>query len=311
MMTSLAMRAMRGAAVVWLGTLAAGGVAPVTARPDYLARFQADPMRKTGVDGCGTCHVKSEGGGARNEFGSAFDAATRDITPLLRAGFPSHFTFTSATLPDGSAFHFSDPQSKVAIFERESQKTVVNLAELTAPKVAPLPPPANRMSFFLTSTGVARGGHLGGLAGADRQCQTLASAVGAADRTWRAYLSTRFEGAPAANAGDRIGAGPWYNAKGALVARGPVDLHVKATLAPSLFLTEAGAAVDADGITVLTGTLANGTAAVDKTCGNWTSESGDAAAGAPAGAWNSGVPASCAPVSRPDTAPRLYCFAVR
>jgi hypothetical protein len=310
-MRQLAMRAMRGAAVVWLGTLAAGGVAPVAARPDFLVRFQADPMRKTGVDGCGACHVKTEGGGARNDFGTAYDAATREITPLLRAAFPSHFTFTSATLPDGSAFHFSDPQSKVAIFERDSQRTVVNLAELTAAKVAPLPPPANRMSFFVTSTGVARGGHLGGLAGADRQCQTLATAAGAADRTWRAYLSTSFEGAPAANAGDRIGPGPWYNAKGALVARGAVDLHVKATLAPSLFLTETGDPVEAGKIAVLTGTLANGTAAVDKTCGNWTSDSGDTAAGTPGAAWNSGARASCTPAASPAAAPRLYCFAVR
>ena len=304
---------MRGAAVLWLATLAAGGVAPVAARPDYLARFQADPMRKSGVDGCGTCHVKADGGGARNDFGSAFDAATREITPLLRAGFPSHFTFTSATLPDGSTFHFSDPQSKVAIFEREAQKTVVNLADLTAPKVAPLPPPANRMSFFVTSTGVARGGHLGGLAGADRQCQTLAAAAGADDRTWRAYLSTSFEGAPAANAGDRIGPGPWYNAKGALVARGAVDLHAKPALASSLFLTETGEPVDAGRIAVLTGTLPNGTAAVDKTCGNWTSASGEATAGTPGPTWNSGPPVSCAPVSpaSPGAAPRLYCFALR
>ena len=90
------------------------------------------------------------------------------------------------------------------------------------------------MSFFVTSEGVAQGGHLGGLAGADRQCQTLAKAVGAADRTWRAYLSTSFKGAPAANAGDRIGAGPWYNAKGVLVARGPIDLHKKGALDPAL-----------------------------------------------------------------------------
>ena len=191
-----------------------GGARPAMARPEYLARFQADPMRKAGVDGCGACHVKPDGGGARNDFGAAYDAAAREITPLLRATFPSHFTFTSATLPDGSSFSFSDPQSRVAIFERDKQKTVVNLAEITAPKVAPLPPAANRMSFFVTSEGVPQGGHLGGLAGADRQCQTLAEAVGAADRTWRAYLSTSFKGVPAANAGDRIGAGPWYNAEG-------------------------------------------------------------------------------------------------
>ena len=167
------------------------------------------------------------------------------------------------------------------------------------------------MSFFVTSDGVTQGGHLGGLAGADRQCQTLAAAVGAADRTWRAYLSTSFKGAPAANAGDRIGAGPWYNAKGVLVARGPIDLHKKAGLDPALVLTEKGDAV-APATTVLTGTLADGTAAVDKTCSNWTGTSGDAAAGGPGPAWNSARTASCAAGDGPPEArPRLYCFALK
>ncbi len=170
---------------------------------------------------------------------------------------------------------------------------MVNLAEITAPKAAPLPAAANRMSFFVTSEGVAQGGHLGGLAGADRQCQTLAEAVGAADRTWRAYLSTSFKGAPAANAGDRIGAGPWYNAKGVLVARGPIDLHKKGGLDPALVLNENGADIP-PATTVLTGTLADGTAAVDKTCNNWTDTSGEAAAGGPGPAWNSARTATCA-----------------
>ncbi len=185
---------------------------------------------------------------------------------------------------------------------------MVNLAEITAPKAAPLPAAANRMSFFVTSEGVAQGGHLGGLAGADRQCQTLAEAVGAADRTWRAYLSTSFKGAPAANAGDRIGAGPWYNAKGVLVARGPIDLHKKGGLDPALVLTEKGAAI-APATTVLTGTLADGTAAVDKTCNNWTGTSGEAAAGGPGPAWNSARTADCAAL--PTGQPRLYCFALK
>ena len=287
-----------------------GAARPAAARPDYLARFQANPMRKAGVDGCGACHVKADGGGARNDFGAAFDAAAREITPLLRANFPSHFTFTSATLPDGSVFHFSDPQSRIAIFERDKQKTALNLAEITAPKAAPLPAPANQMSFFVSSEGVPQGGHLGGLAGADRQCQTLAKAAGAADRTWRAYLSTSFKGAPAANAGDRIGAGPWYNAKGVLVARGPTDLHKRGALDPVLALTEKGDTV-ATSVNVLTGTLADGTAAVDKTCNNWTDTSGEAAAGGVGPAWNTARTATCAGNGPPDARPRLYCFALQ
>jgi hypothetical protein len=295
---------------LWALVIAVVSVRPALARPELLVRFQADPMRKAGVDGCGACHVKPEGGGARNDFGSAYDAATREITPLLRANFPSHFTFTSATLPDGSVFHFSDPQSRVAVFERDKQKTVVNLAELTAPKVAPLPPPANRMTFFVTSQGVPQGGHLGGVAGADRQCQTLAKAAAADDRTWRAYLSTSFKGVPAANAGDRIGSGPWYNAKGVLVARGTLDLHAHERLPAELLLTEKGEPVDA-AATILTGTLPTGLAAPDKTCGNWTSTTGETVGGTPGGPWNSARPASCTPQNGPQpTAPRLYCFAL-
>ena len=302
---------LRAAGAAWAVTIALGAP-PVLARPEHLVLFQADPMRKAGVDGCGACHVKPEGGGARNDFGTAFDAATREITPLLRASFPSHFTFTSATLPDGSAFHFSDPQSRFAVFEREKQKSVVNLAEITAPKVEVLPAAANRMSFFVTSEGTAEGGHLGGLAGADRQCQTLAKAAGAADRTWRAYLSTSFKGAAAANAGDRIGTGPWYNAKGVLVARGPADLHAKATLGAPVFLTEKGDPVDVAAVTVFTGTLADGTAAPDQTCGNWTSTAGEAVVGVPGAAWNSARAAGCAAAGGPENArPRLYCFALR
>jgi hypothetical protein len=287
------------------------GAASAAARPEFLLRYQNDPMRKTGVDGCGACHVKPEGGGARNDFGAAFDAAGREITPQVRAAFPSHFTFTSATLPDGSTFYFSDPKSQVAIVERGTERIVADLAAITAPKAAPIPPAANRMSFFVTSTGAPRGGHLGGLAGADRLCQTLAEAAKAGDRTWRAYLSTSFKGAPAVNAGDRIGTGPWYNASGQLLARGPIDLHRRPGLDAALALTETGAAVPV-GAVVYTGTLADGAAAVDRTCANWTSEEGAAAAGAPGPGWNAGHTAVCAAATSPSaTAPRLYCFALR
>jgi hypothetical protein len=291
------------------GLLVCALAATADARPDYLAKFQADPMRRAEVDGCGTCHVKKEGGGARNDFGTAFDAAGRDLTPLLRATFPQHFTVTSAKLPDGTTFFMSDPASKVVVIERQNQKVVVNVADIATPKAAPLPPSATRMTFFVTSRGVERGGQIGGLAGADAFCQNLAKAAGAGDRTWHAYLSTTFRKAPAVNAGDRIGSGPWHNAGGVLVARGPVDLHQRATLPPAMLLTEKGEAVPAS-VPVYTGTQANGMAALEQTCANWTSTSGEAAAGQAGGPWNASRTASCAPPAGGE-APRLYCFAVK
>src|SRR2546429_2570147 len=81
-------------------------------------------------------------------------------------------------------------------------------------------------SFFVTGNGIGNGGNLGGLAGADNHCQALAQAAGAGARTWRAYLSTQAaDGAPAVNARDRIGKGPWKNAKGTVVAKDAADLH--------------------------------------------------------------------------------------
>src|SRR6478736_6320730 len=81
----------------------------------------------------------------------------------------------------------------------------------------------NSMSFFITSVGLEKGGDLGGLEGADRHCQSLAQAVGAGAKTWRAYLST--QGAGAVNARDRIGKGPWQNAKGVVIAKDVAELH--------------------------------------------------------------------------------------
>src|SRR5437867_9632979 len=92
------------------------------------------------------------------------------------------------------------------------------------PPAAPQP-----MSFFVTSVGLGNGANLGGLAGADRHCQALATAVGAGGKTWHAYLSASAAGGQAAvNARDRIGAGPWYNAKGGQggrIAQNVADLH--------------------------------------------------------------------------------------
>src|SRR6201996_1278783 len=82
------------------------------------------------------------------------------------------------------------------------------------------------MTFFVTSAGIGNGGNLGGLAGADNHCQTLAQAAGAGSKTWRAYLSTQAaDGQPAVNARDRIGSGPWINARGAVIARDLAQLH--------------------------------------------------------------------------------------
>ena len=82
------------------------------------------------------------------------------------------------------------------------------------------------MTFFLTSNGIGNGGNLGGLAGADNHCQTLAQAAGAGAKTWHAYLSTQAaDGKPAVNARDRIGKGPWQNSKGTEIAKDVADLH--------------------------------------------------------------------------------------
>jgi hypothetical protein len=137
-----------------------------------------------------------------------------------------------------------------------------------------------RMSFFITSAGPGDGANLGGLAGADRHCQQLAQAAGVGDRTWRAYLSTQASGGqPAVNARDRIGAGPWYNAKGVQVAANVADLHSDNNkLSKENSLTEKGAMVNGRGDTpnmhdIITGSQPEGTAfpgADDTTCGNWT-----------------------------------------
>src|SRR6202521_4465895 len=93
------------------------------------------------------------------------------------------------------------------------------------------PPPGSnptpaKMTFFVTSVGISKGGNLGGLAGADAHCLALATAVGAGNHTWHAYLSTQARpGQPAINARDRIGTGPWYNVKGEMIAPDLAHLH--------------------------------------------------------------------------------------
>ncbi len=100
----------------------------------------------------------------------------------------------------------------------------------------------NQMSFFVTSAGSGNGANLGGLAGADKICQTLAAAAGAGSKTWRAYLSAKAaNGQPAVNAKDRIGNGPWSNAKGVVIAKSVADLHSDANnIKKDTALTEKG-----------------------------------------------------------------------
>lgn len=251
---------------------------PVLAREEFLRAFEADPFRSGESKACATCHVSETGGGELNEFGTAFDAAGQTVTPMLRVSFPDRFGFYSTKLADGSMFHFADPESQFVVFEKGNDKYLIDLAAITVKPEDIIPPPANRMSFFLTSVGKGNGGHLEGLAGADRHCQELAEAVGAGDQEWRAYLSTSFGDRPAVNAGDRIGNGPWFNAKGELIARGPADLFADARLTKTTVLNEKGEVVNGRGDEpnrhdILTGTLPDGTAAVGKNCNNWTSAS--------------------------------------
>jgi hypothetical protein len=132
------------------------------------------------------------------------------------------------------------------------------------------------MSFFITSTGRGFGGNLGGLAGADAHCRQLAAAVGRGERTWRAYLSAPASGGmPPVHARDRIGEGPWVNARGIQVAASVQDLHGDANgINAETALTEAGAQVAPTRHDILTGSNPDGTLHVrngDATCNAWTS----------------------------------------
>ena len=142
------------------------------------------------------------------------------------------------------------------------------------------------MTFFITSVGSGKGADLGGLQGADQHCQSLAQAAGAGSRTWHAYLSTSASGGqPAVNARDRIGKGPWKNAKGVVIAKDVDELHGTNNLNKQTALTEKGEPVNGRGDTpnmhdILTGSQADGrafTGSDDTTCGNWTSSGAGAA----------------------------------
>ena len=190
------------------------------------------------------------------------------------------------------------------------------------------------MSFFVTSVGSGKGADLGGLAGADRHCQTLAQAAGAGAKTWHAYLST--QGAGAVNARDHIGKGPWMNAKGVVVATSVDDLHsANNKLSKQNNLSEKGEVINGRGDTpnrhdILTGSTPDGKAFPadkDMTCKNYTSSTqGTVMLGhndrqgltddPPAKSWNSSHPSrgaegGCSQADLKSTGGDglLYCFA--
>jgi hypothetical protein len=188
------------------------------------------------------------------------------------------------------------------------------------------------MSFFVASSGPGKGADLGGLAGADRQCQTLASAAGAGSRTWHAYLSQQpTANVPAVNARDRIGKGPWLNAKGVVVATDVENLHTANNISKQTALTERGEPINGRGDKpnlhdMLTGSQPDGRVIagnVNTTCGNWTqSADGSAMVGhhdrsgldesVPAKSWNSShLTRGCSPELLTTTGGSglFYCFA--
>jgi len=170
---------------------------------------------------------------------------------------------------------------------------------------------AKDMTFFITSVGSGEGADLGGIAGADKHCQALAQAAGAGDHTWHAYLSTQASGGQkAVNARDRIGRGPWQNAKGVVIARDLTELHNGNNINKQTALTEKGTVVNGRGDNpnmhdILTGSQPDGTAFAgnqDMTCGNWMKSGSEGAAmvghhdriglrdDAPSKSWNSSHP---------------------
>ena len=218
------------------------------------------------------------------------------------------------------------------LLAQQSQPTAQFNTQGITPPPGSNPSPA-KMTFFVTSVGIGKGGNLGGLAGADAHCQALATAVGAGGHVWHAYLSTQARpGQPAVNARDRIGTGPWHNAKGALIAATVADLHgdivrdrnqVNKTYA----LTEKGAMINGAGDTpnvhdILTGSDSEGRALpgrIDTTCENWTSNSATGSAmvghhdrtGGGTTSWNSAHPSrGCGQQNLVSTggAGLLYCF---
>jgi hypothetical protein len=227
--------------------------------------------------------------------------------------------------------------------DRTTQRTLLlmtGLAALVGCATDVAPGPGN-MTFFVTSAGPGKGADLGGLDGADRHCQSLAAAAGAGNRTWRAYLSTQ---APAlndpkfVNARDRIGTGPWHNAKGVMVAKSVADLHSSSNnLTHQTALDERGNLVNSradkpNKHDMLTGSRSDGTAfpgatfMPDMTCGSWTKSGNDGAAAVGhhdragpinspwATSWNSSHPTvGCSQelLVKTGGAGLFYCFAAK
>jgi len=205
------------------------------------------------------------------------------------------------------------------------RKLMLFMLALSMAVAATLAAQTQSMSFFVTSAGSGNGGNLGGVEGADKLCQTLAAKAGAGTRTWRAYLSTSN---PDVHARDRIGAGPWNNAKGVLIASSVAELHSdKANINNDTALDEQGRPINAEGAPnrhdILTGSTVEGRATT-ATCQNWTSSGSDQTAtlghhdrltfGKPGSPWNSAHPSKgCSQENLVATggAGLVYCFAAK
>jgi hypothetical protein len=212
--------------------------------------------------------------------------------------------------------------------------SLVVIVVLLSLRIASSQEPKTNVTFFVTSAGSGKGADLGGLAGADKLCQSLAQVVGAGNRTWRAYLSTGpAEGKPAVNARDRIGRGPWQNAKGVVIAKDVDDLHSNNNkLNKETALSEKGDPINARGDKpnmhdILTGSQPDGRAfsgSEDMTCKNWTSGTEGAAMvghhdrqglrdDEPSRSWNSSHPSrGCSQDALRGSGGNglFYCFAV-
>jgi hypothetical protein len=190
---------------------------------------------------------------------------------------------------------------------------------------APVSSQNQPMGFFVSSAGSGMGGNLGGIAGADKQCQALAAKAGGGNRMWRAYLSTS---GPDVHARDRIGSGPWHNAKGVLIASNVAELHSdKANINNDTALDEQGRAINPPGgpnrHDILTGSTPDGRATT-MTCQNWTSSASEHSAmlghhdrltfGKPGSPWNSAhASKGCSQENLVATggAGLIYCFAAK